>query len=296
MTHHDNAFQQGSLFDCERETKAAGAETTRGLTLLSTEADRLLSTKRIAEVTGKEHRNVLRDVREMCAGLSITPVVATAQNRAIDSEGVIVEQYANGDVLKYHLNEHYCIVLATGYNVKLRNLIVGEWEQLKKKLHALPDFTDPAAAALAFADQAQKFAAEYQRSQKLAAEKRVLEEEKAVLAPKAHVADMLADSTRLYTVNEVAKALHLLRVGPNLLFELLRKRKVVFRRDGVNHPYQRYVDEGYLAVVMKEIHKDGFPQMYPQVMITGKGCAWVMRLVEEERERSFGQLTEEKAG
>jgi hypothetical protein len=57
----------------------------------------------------------------MCAGLSITPVVATAQNRAIDSEGVIVEQYANGDVLQYHLNEHYCIVLATGYNVKQRN-------------------------------------------------------------------------------------------------------------------------------------------------------------------------------
>lgn len=68
-----------------------------------------MPTKRIAEITGKEHRSVLRDVREMCEGLGITPVFATAQSCAIDPEGVIVEQYADGDVLQLYLDEHHCL-------------------------------------------------------------------------------------------------------------------------------------------------------------------------------------------
>lgn len=55
----------------------------------------------------------------------------------------------------------------------MRDAIIGEWEQIKKKLQkALPDFSDPAEAALAYADQAQKYAAEYRRSQKLLVENR----------------------------------------------------------------------------------------------------------------------------
>jgi phage antirepressor YoqD-like protein len=286
---------QGSL-EFDRESEAKAAETTGGLTLLSAEAtnDRYLSTKRIAEITGKEHRNVLRDVREICQKLSITPLVVTAPKLHVDSGAVMVEHYANGDVFQFYLDEHHCRLLATRYDIRLADLILSEWEQLKKKLHAspaLPDLTDPVAAALALAEQAQKFAAEYQRAQKLAEEKRVLEEQNAVLAPKAHVADVLANSEGLYTFNEVGKALDLLRVGQNRLFEILRKRNVLYRRDGINYPYQKYIDAGYLRVKMKEIHKNGSPQMYPQSLFTGKGVAWVMRLVEEERQSERSRVT-----
>lgn len=53
-----------------------------------------LSTKRIADITGKEHRHVLRDVREQCQKLGITPFIATVQNCAVESKGVAVEQFA----------------------------------------------------------------------------------------------------------------------------------------------------------------------------------------------------------
>ena len=296
MTHHHDDQRQDSLFDHEKETKAVGSEqatsfsfgvnapasTTRELALPSVKApdDRRLSTKRIAEITGKEHRNVLRDVREMCQRLGITPFITTAQNLAVDSEGVTAESYASGEVLQYYLDEHYCRLLATRYDIRLADLILREWEQLKKQQHALPNFADPAAAAEAWA-------AEYRHAQKLEAENRVLEQQKAVLLPKADIADKIANSDKYFPIDEVAKLLHIPRQGPNLLFALLRRQKAIYKRDGVNRPYQDCVEAGYLVLVEREIYKNGHPEMYSQVMVTGKGISWVVRLVEKDRQEQL---------
>ena len=79
--------------------------------------------RNIAEYFGKNHKEVLRDIRKMFEALGIERNFALSEYK--DSTG--------RKLPCYHLDFDLTITLITGYDVKLRNQIVKQWHQLIKK-------------------------------------------------------------------------------------------------------------------------------------------------------------------
>ena len=85
-------------------------------------SEKTMSSKRIAEKTGKLHSHVLRDIRNMVDELD-NPNVDHLNYREIkDSRGYTAE------VL---LNERLSLCLASGYSIKLRMMIIDDWASMK---------------------------------------------------------------------------------------------------------------------------------------------------------------------
>ena len=87
-----------------------------------------MSTKDIAELTGKEHKHILRDTRSMLEQLGIAgPDLVCPINQGVTE----VLRPDNGQVQEYLLNEEMSLTLVSGYNVQLRFKIVQRWKQLE---------------------------------------------------------------------------------------------------------------------------------------------------------------------
>lgn len=108
-----------------------------------------MSSREIAELTGKNHRDVLRDIRVML--------------REVDREGLRKFAHAyvhpqNGQkYTEYLLPKNLTLNLVTGYRSDMRLKIIDRWLELEEEKQSsmvtLPDFSNPAAAARAWADE-----------------------------------------------------------------------------------------------------------------------------------------------
>lgn len=62
-----------------------------------------------------------------------------------------------GYTVTFHLNKELTLTLVAGYNVKLRLAIIKRWQELEAQqqsnMFVLPNFTDPAEAAIAWATE-----------------------------------------------------------------------------------------------------------------------------------------------
>lgn len=80
-----------------------------------------MSTREIAELTDKEHFNVLADVRKMLADLGIAAL--SFQGRYIDSTG--------RSLPLFNLPQDLAITLVSGYSVQMRHRVVKRWQELE---------------------------------------------------------------------------------------------------------------------------------------------------------------------
>jgi phage regulator Rha-like protein len=106
-----------------------------------------MSSREIAELTGKQHKHVLADIRNMLKLLGMQPAEFSARYQDAKNESREC----------FNLPKHECTTLVSGYSIPLRHKITGRWLQLEEQVHptalTLPDFTQPAVAARAWADQ-----------------------------------------------------------------------------------------------------------------------------------------------
>jgi len=106
-----------------------------------------MSSKEIELLTGKQHAHICRDIRTMLEQLGDGPVL----------DHVREEKDARGYTSCFHLPKDLTLTLVAGYSVPLRHLIVTRWMELEaqvaKPAPALPNFTDPAEAAIAWAQE-----------------------------------------------------------------------------------------------------------------------------------------------
>lgn len=108
-----------------------------------------MSSREIAELTGKQHKNVIRDIENMLNALNLE------QSSFLS----FVNDGPNGRPLKvYNLPKEETLILVSGYNVKMRAAIIRRWQELEAQVAKplLPDFTDPVAAARAWADEVEQ--------------------------------------------------------------------------------------------------------------------------------------------
>ncbi|WP_049870495.1 Rha family transcriptional regulator [Pseudomonas cremoricolorata] len=116
---------------------------------------RTMSSREIAELTGKQHQHVKRDIEKMLGDLK----------EDASKFGQIYFDSQNRAQREYCLDREHTDCLLTGYSAAMRMAVIKRWRELESQVAlALPDFTNPAAAARAWADQVeQKQAAEQAR-------------------------------------------------------------------------------------------------------------------------------------
>lgn len=91
------------------------------LSIFNANAPLTMSSLEIAKLTGKAHKNVLRDVREMLEVLEIDTAQFSAMYKADNKQ-----MYE-----KFNLPKRECFILMSGYNLKLRAAIIDRWQELE---------------------------------------------------------------------------------------------------------------------------------------------------------------------
>lgn len=103
-----------------------------------------MSSREIAELTGKRHDQVLRDIRNMLEQLEIG---------AHRFEGTYLSDQ-NKELPCFNLDRIHVECLLTGYSAPLRMIVLKRLRELESSNNlSLPDFNDPAAMAIAWAEQ-----------------------------------------------------------------------------------------------------------------------------------------------
>lgn len=99
---------------------------TQNLILLAQPADNPLtmSSREIAELTGKQHKDVIRDIRVMLDAL---------QKDGADLRHVREDKDARGYTAMFHLNRELTDTLLTGYSIPLRRKVIARWHELEAK-------------------------------------------------------------------------------------------------------------------------------------------------------------------
>ncbi len=105
-----------------------------------------MSSKEIAELTGKEHKHVMRDIRGLLEALD-HDADGNVQNWTNPQNG---QSYP-----VFNLPKNLTLALVTGYSAVLRLRIIDRWQELEARVAppALPNFGNPAEAARAWALQ-----------------------------------------------------------------------------------------------------------------------------------------------
>ena len=222
-----------------------------------------MSSLQIAEISGKRHKDVMRAIRKM------EPAWEKICGRKFALTSQIVDM-PNGGTRKescYILNKTECLFIATKFNDEARAKLVLRWEELERKNHkneiSLPDFSNPAEAARAWAN-------EYEAKQKALAEN-------AIMKPKADFYDTVVSTESLLSMGDTAKLLDK-NVGRNRLYKILREKKILMSD---NIPYQQYVDRGYFKVVENYYMAGDNKVITKTTYVKQKGVDYIRKLLKE---------------
>jgi phage regulator Rha-like protein len=85
-----------------------------------------MTSKEIADLTGKKHYNIMRDINVQFRQLEID---------ALKFEGIYKDS-SNRQHKCYILDKEQTLILASGYNVKLRSAIINRWIELEEKTNS----------------------------------------------------------------------------------------------------------------------------------------------------------------
>jgi phage antirepressor YoqD-like protein len=216
------------------------------LTVTVNSAALTMSSRDIARLCEKEHRNVMADIRTMYEALNIHSAEFSAQYK--DSTGRTLPCFS--------LPRRECDILIAGYNIRYRAAIVDRWRELESNAPALPDFSNPAIAARAWAD-------EMERKQVALS---LLEQAKPAIE---FVDRYVTAETGSKGFRRVAK---LLGVNEFRFRAFLEEKAIMYRLGGEWTPYQQHIDAGRFVVragVAKNDHA------YNGAKFTPKGINWV---------------------
>lgn len=218
-----------------------------------------MSSLEIAELTGKLHKNVLADIRNLLSQ-GVTK---------LNFQPSTYKDPTGRKLPCFELTKKGCLILASGYDAVLREKIIDRWEQLEleKRKPQTPQTYLEALKALVSSEE---------EKQRLAQEKKQLEEKNAKLQPKADFADAAFATDDKVDIGMSAKILKL-GFGRNTLFDKLRKAGIFFANR--NEPKQRFIDAGYFEMKEKFIERTNHPGfVVTKVLVTQKGLAYLNHL------------------
>jgi anti-repressor protein len=203
-----------------------------------------MTSLQIAEEIGKEHKNVLRDIRNMEASW------VKVNGRRFELVDYID---AKGEKRPcYSLTKIECLYIATKYNDEARAKLVLRWEMLEKAHQAQIQKALPKS----FSEALRMLADETEKNERLALENKEKQKVITEQQPKVLFADSILASKTSCLIGELAKILtqNGCKIGQNKLFKWLRGNGYLCTRgEQYNLPQQKYVDCG-LFEIKKSTH------------------------------------------
>ena len=199
-----------------------------------------MSSLEIAKLTGKPHNDVLKAIRAM------EPAWVKVNGGKFSR---VEYKDAKGEMRPcFELTKTECLYVATKFNDEARAKLVLRWEELERKERAnmitLPDFTDPAEAAIAWAKQ-------YNDKKVLMLENKQLEEENIQLVLEnqelkndKNYLDLIMRSKALLTISQIAQDYGM---SGKALNKKLSELGIQYSINGQWILYAKYKDCGYVS-------------------------------------------------
>jgi len=222
--------------------------------------EQTISSREIAELTGKNHNHVMRDCKKL---------------NGIYSENsrtqIWIGHYNDANNQKrpqFLLTKRQTLDLVMGYSLELRIAVTDRWEELEKQVQSQIPQTFSQALLLA-SQQAE-----------------LIEQQQAKIqsdAPKVEFAETVTNTDDAIDMSEFAKTTHAeLGLGRNKLFAWLRDNK--FLQSGKynkNEPYQRYIDNGVFKVIQQTYTVGSQDTVTTKTLVTGKGQMFILERIKK---------------
>ena len=233
----------------------------------------------IAEVTGKRHDSILRDIRNILS-------------QGVDAHNFVETSYtdkSNRQQKCYTLTKKGCLILASGYDVILREKIINRWEELETKDRNKYQVPKSFAEALMLAAKQQEQIEEQQR-QLEATSKEIVDLNGAIaeMEPKVTYVDMILASKETVTTTQIAQDYG----------QSAKAFNVLLRNFGVQHKvggqwvlYAKHLPFGYVqSDTFPIVHKNGTNGTVMHTKWTQKGRIF---LYEELKKHNIIPLIEQ---
>lgn len=209
-----------------------------------------MTSREIADLTGKRHDNVMRDIRNMIEDLEMSDVLKTEFAEEINNLGFSVK------IPLYRLDRDLTDCLLTGYSAIARMSVIKRWKELEvKQVQALPNFNNPVEAARAWADELEA--------------KELLQLQAKESEPKVEAFDAFIDKNRSMTLRDASKAIGMNRQKD--FINLLRENGYLLIH--ANKPSQKALKAGFMVSKHSE-HGD-------QCRITPKGLVYFTKVLHK---------------
>ena len=239
----------------------------------------------IAEVTGRNHKDVMRSIREM----------EDAWAKVNGRKFALVEyKDAKGEMRPcYSLNKTECLYIATKFNNEARAKLVLRWEELETKERNQYQVPQSFAEALMLAAKQQEQIEEQQR-QLEANSKEIVELNGAIaeMEPKVTYVDMILASKETVTTTQIAQDYGQSAKAFNIL---LRNFGVQHKVGGQWVLYAKHLPFGYVqSDTFPIVHKNGTNGTVMHTKWTQKGRLFlyeelkkhnVMPLIEQNKKK-----------
>ena len=229
-----------------------------------------MSSLEIAELTGKQHAHVMRDIRNLLE-----------QGVSQSNFGLAEFQDNQGKPRPcYNLTKKGCLILASGYNAKLREKIIDRWEELEtEKRNCGYQVPNSFSEALLLAAKQQE---QIEQQQKQIEQKQAtIEAQTSELkkqAPKVAYVDNVLQSVNTYNTNLIAKELGM---SAETLNKKLQEIGVQYRQGGVWVLTHKYQNKGYTKTRTHTFTRsDGTTGTSMLTVWTESGRAFIHQVIE----------------
>lgn len=210
----------------------------------------MMTSREIAELTGKQHQHVKRDIENLLTELQIN----------VSSFGRIYLDTMNREQTEFALDRDLTENLLMGYSAPLRRAVLArlrELEELAKPVAPVATIPPNYATALRLAaDQAEEIAAQREQLQ--------------LAAPAVAFVEKFVDSTGLKGFRQVCKLLNANEAEFRLFLEA---KKIMYKLGGEWTPHAQHLDTGRFSV--KAGTSDVSGHAFNSARFTAKGVNWV---------------------
>ena len=226
-----------------------------------------MSSREIAEITGKQHKNVIRDCDKLNESYEKLGLLKIEQGYYTH------ENTGNQQHRECLLTKIQTMDLMTGYNIELRIKVNRRWEELEKAQTKINPRLTLVEALRAYAD-------EVERNEKLKGEIEVKNVLIAEYEPKVTYYDQILASTDTITVTQIAKDYGMTAQELN---KLLHENKIQFKQSGQWILYKEYAKLGYTKSHTTPItYKDGRKGDQLHTRWTQKGRLFLYELLKQK--------------
>lgn len=214
-----------------------------------------MSSRQVAELTGRDHKNVMRDIRNLL-------------DQGVGRLNFELSSYRseqNKELPEYQITKKGCLILASGYDAVLREKIIDRWEELEneklsKQQIQLPATYLDALKALVVSEEQKILLQEENKAQK-----QIIKE----YEPKVSYYDSILNSADAINITIIAKDYGL---SAQKLNDVLRSMRIQYKSGDTWLLYSEHASFGYTKTTTTSFtKKDGSNGINVHMKWTQKG-------------------------